>query len=629
MKKKVIPALSTEPRAVGFSEEVVASTRRNRAASIERTDRFKNIEDGLVPFRIAPGSFGNSNMDIRDAVILCQKAYYNFAIFRNTIDLMTEFSVSPIYFRGGSSKSRDFFDALLKKINIADLQDVFFREYYRSGNVFLYRFDVSVKEGDINRLTQTFGLSSKASMYLPNRYIVLNPSDIQVGGSMAFSRNLYYKVLNDYELSRLKMPQTAEDKELVKNLPPEIRDLINKGGSNRIAIPLDPKQINAVFYKKQHYEPFAVPMGYPVLDDLNWKSELKKMDMAMMRSMQQIILLVTTGAAPDEGGVNPKNLEALDMIFQNESVGRVLVADYTTKAQFIVPQVAELMNPAKYEVVNDDIRLGLNNILIGSEKFANQSIKVQVFVERLKQARQSFINDFLILEIKRIAEDLGFKNFPTPYFEDIDLKDAVEFSRLYTRLAEIGILTAEETLTAFETGRLPTSQESLESQDRFKQAKDKGYYQPITGGPQNALELAKQTGQFKMQQSQLKQQKGRPPGTGKPINKKKVGPIGASYSLSSLHSVIEKSNKIWRQVEGLLLSMSGAEKLDKAEEKALNALVETVITNEPPENWETSINEYLENPTKENNEYRSKVEEVAATHGLSPYVGALLLASKT
>ena len=94
------------------------SMRRNAAGTITRTDRYKNIEDGLIPFRYSLGIKNDSNMNVRDAVILCQKCYYNFAIFRNTIDLMTEFSCSNLYFKGGSKKSRDFFLALLRKLNI-------------------------------------------------------------------------------------------------------------------------------------------------------------------------------------------------------------------------------------------------------------------------------------------------------------------------------------------------------------------------------------------------------------------------------------------------------------------------------------------------------------------------------
>ena len=88
------------------------------------------------------------------------------------------------------------------------------------------------------------------------------------------------------------------------------------------------------FYKKQDYEPFAVPMGYPILEDLNAKSELKKMDLAISRTMQQAILLVTMGTEPEKGGINHENLKKMQSLFGNESVGRVLIADYTTKAEF-------------------------------------------------------------------------------------------------------------------------------------------------------------------------------------------------------------------------------------------------------------------------------------------------------
>ena len=60
--------------------------------------RFENIDKGIVPFNYSTTGYGNktSNIDVRDAVILCQKAYYNFSTFRNIVDLMTEFSVNNI-----------------------------------------------------------------------------------------------------------------------------------------------------------------------------------------------------------------------------------------------------------------------------------------------------------------------------------------------------------------------------------------------------------------------------------------------------------------------------------------------------------------------------------------------------
>lgn len=595
--------------------------RRNLAGNITRTERYKNIDDGLIPFKYSTGIKGSSNINIRDAVILCQKCYYNFAIFRNTIDLMTEFSSSNIYFQGGSQKSRDFFSALFKKINISDLQDKFFREYYRSGNVFLYRFDTKIKDADISKITQTFGLTSKASVSLPARYIILNPADVQIGGSINFSVGRYYKILSDYELERLKNPKTDEDKEVFNSLPKETQNLIMQKGIGILSIPLERDKIAAAFYKKQDYEPFAVPMGFPVLEDINWKAEMKKMDMAITRTMQQAVLLITMGDTPNNGGINQKNLEAMRSLFENQSIGRVLIADYTTKAQFVIPEIGNLIGPEKYEVVDRDIQIGLNNILIGSEKFANTSIKVQVFMERLKQARQTFITEFLVPEIRRISKDLGFKNYPEPVFEDIDLKDDVQYSRIFNRLMELGILTPEEGLKAIETGRLPTNEESLESQQKYKDLRDQGFYQPLIGGGAQAGGA------------------GRPSGsTGIPQSTKNIKPIGQGqqskasieekYSVLKIKEYLSKAQKLEEEVGTKLREMHNIKKMSNQQKEIAEQISHIIIANENPENWNDKISDYISNPVDSNEEAVKEVQEIAYNHQLDSYISSILRHSK-
>jgi hypothetical protein len=624
-KLKIIKNEEIEPLMVSNASvhEIKASesttSRRNSAGNIPRTDRYKNIDDGLIPFRYSTGIKNASNMNVRDAVILCQKAYYNFAIFRNTIDLMTEFSCSNIYFKDGSQKSRDFFSALIKKINIFDLQDQFFREYYRSGNVFIYRFDTKIKDEDINKITQTFGITSKAAnVNLPARYIIVNPADIQIGGSINFSVGRYYKILSDYELERLKAPKTDEDIEVLKSLSPETQKLINQKTVGVLTLPLDRERLAAVFYKKQDYEPFAVPMGFPVLDDINWKAEMKKMDMAVTRTMQQAVLLVTMGNEPEKGGVNQKNLEAMQSLFANQSVGRVLIADYTTKAQFVIPDIGNLIGPQKYEVVDRDIQMGLNNILIGSEKFANTSIKVQIFIQRLKQARETFINNFLIPEVRRISKDLGFKNYPTPHFEDIDIKDDVQYSRVYTRLVELGILTPEEGLTAIDTGRLPSVEESLTSQEKFRELKDQGLYQPLIGGAIQGGSAGRPTGS-----------------TGIPQSTKNVKPIGEGKQSKATLFDIEKiknnfilASKLQDKVEMSLREKHSIRKLSKQQKEVAFEIVKIITANENPESWETVTDEYVKNPKDKYMEKVYAIDAIASEHGLDPYVSSILYHSK-
>ena len=76
------------PAPLSVTYEEVASTRSNRAATINATDRFKHIDAGLVPFAQSNGYGNSSDISIKDAIILTQNAYFNFSIFRTTVDIM-------------------------------------------------------------------------------------------------------------------------------------------------------------------------------------------------------------------------------------------------------------------------------------------------------------------------------------------------------------------------------------------------------------------------------------------------------------------------------------------------------------------------------------------------------------
>ena len=103
---------------------------------------------------------------------------------------------------------------------------------------------------------------------------------------------------------------------------------------------------------------------------------MKKIDQSICRTIENVVLMITMGTTPDKGGVNPRNIRAMQSLFQNQSVGRILVSDYTTKAEFIIPDIQKVIGPAKYEVVNQDIKEGLQNIILSQEKFASTEIFV-------------------------------------------------------------------------------------------------------------------------------------------------------------------------------------------------------------------------------------------------------------
>ena len=183
--EEVTPASSGEPyyakaaysRNVGqISQNAGTTSRVNRITSAPKPNKYANIAEAGLPY-----AYRDSYVTPRESILLCQKAYANIAIFRNAIDVMSEFSNSELYLEGGSEKARAFVEKWLDRIQIWRIKDQYFREYYRSGNVFMYKLDSKFSTEDLIKLNQVYGADQKSasSRKIPIRYIFLNPYDFR------------------------------------------------------------------------------------------------------------------------------------------------------------------------------------------------------------------------------------------------------------------------------------------------------------------------------------------------------------------------------------------------------------------------------------------------------------------
>lgn len=615
------------------TQPISGSADKSRSNLIHRRtkkNRYKNIEEGILPFES-----NNSGVSIRESIELCQKAYCNVAIFRNAIDIMAEFANSPIYLEGGTAPSREFISKWMDKIKMWSLKDQYFREYYRSGNVFFYRIDGKFNKDDFKKISSIYGSEGALPLgKIPVRYILLNPYDIVATRTTAFEDGDYKKILSEYELDRLRNPKTKEDKELFDSLPEEVRKKIKNKSffADGIFVTLDPEKLSYSFYKKQDYEPFAVPFGFAVLDDINWKLELKKIDQAISRTVENVILMITMGAKPDDGGINPNNLNAMQQLFANESVGRVLVSDYTTKADFIIPDINKVLGPDKYKVVNEDIRDALQNIIVGQEKYANTQVKAQIFLERLKEARNAFLNDFLQPQIKILCRSMGFRKFPVAKFENIDIKDEVQLQRVATRLIELGVLPAEQGLRTIQTGVYPTPEELENAQKKYVDQREEGMYNPLVGGvptvePAGAEEdrrlqekNAKQAALERKRLAQQQQQQTNTPNeTGRPTG------ATASYSRKNIQSTVYDVEKLRGSAAAALRKTYNTKRLNKSQNQLLDTLIESVICSEEKVNWEKVAKACIEDFSKiEQLGQNNNISELAEQHELPNYAASIL-----
>jgi len=587
-KPEVLAQPPVEPKLVGgsyFNEVSQASRTVSNSSSTKSrmpangTDsnirRYALLSQGLLPF-----DFSKDGVDVRDAILLCQKAYANVAIVRNTIDIATEFANTDIYLEGGTERSREFFSKWFKKIKLWKMKDQYFREYYRSGNIFYYRIDGKFNAEDFKLLS---GLSENGIVNnrVPLRYILINPYEIVAKISSSFAEAVYEKVLSEYELERLKNPKDDADVELLKGFPPEVQEQIKSKQYFRdgLKMKLDPQYLLYSFYKKQDYEPFAIPFAYPVLEDVNAKIELKHIDQAISRTVENVILLITMGAEPDKGGVNPANMTAMQNLFMNESVGRVLVSDYTTKADFVIPDLKKVVGEEKYKILNQDIKEGLMNVLLGEEKYNGQNAKISFFMERLKEARNSFLNDIIQPEIIRISKDLGFRAYPTAKFTEIDLKDETQYMRTISRLMELSILTPEQGIEAIQTGKLPDARALAPAQEQYISEREKGYYNPIVGGVPVVPPAVPSAP------------------TGAPTNSTSGRPLGTPNQASrkDIQAVVYEVDAFMKASEDFVADKFKVKKLSKQQKQNVVELCKKVVASSDRENWVSTLQKCMAN----------------------------------
>lgn len=634
--------------------------------------RYPNLYAAGLPYQYGEGY----SIVISDAVLLCQKAYYRIPTFKISIDTMSELcSNAEVYLDGGNTESKTFFEAWLNRINITKLKDQFFREFFRSGNIFFYRVDGNMTQDGAKKLKNLY--AKAANVDIPLRYILLNPVSIAVYGSLNFDSPVYYRVLNKLEVDLLRNSDNPDDKEIYKNLPKAIKNYFD-GGQTK-PIPIDPKSLHTVFYKKQDYEPFAVPLGFAVLDSIELKLAMQRSDAVIARTVEYAILLITMGEKKSEGGTNPESLRLLKEVFKKEEIGRVLVSDYTTKADFVIPNLKDVLGPEKYRIVNEDIADGLSNIFFtdsgGTGRANTLPSKLKVFSEKLNNALVIFANEFLNPEIKRISKLMGFKSYPSATMGEIDLDDQSQMMRVYAQLMQLGILTPKDGLEAMERGEFPEYDELHDNQTSLKTDKDKGLFQPLVGGPYTQIQVAKlnQKGAMDLQQSNqdhqaeitkqtqqhdMKKTKmtlqhnaenpqpqpaqihlglpgtsiktANPPNQPKP--KQPTGrPPGATgnISMSKLMDNVRTHSKLIDEVTIEYKKRTGSKKLTNEDKENIATFVRGIVETENPDNWIAKAKDYVENPQKPSTERMLDIEDVAAKYGISSEAAAIVFHSET
>jgi hypothetical protein len=465
---------------------------------------------------------GSPKQKIRKA----QTYYTRDPLVNKSVKLLAQLANDTFSINAEDDDVEEFFENWWEDIEGNSLLSYFFLEYFRSGNVVIFKTLIPYKpkkyeknppekpEGgqitareefsndlfqdsqqaakeyndSYDALTQAIALHSEgwataeevqrkqkafsARKYvwsrkmIPGGYTILNPLSIEIKGpeGLPWARAVYLTV--DQQISKAVKEPIAEVKELVSVIPKEILSQIKRGDRE---VYLPSHMVGVVTRDKQPYEKWAEPLTTHAFEALDLKYEMRDMDKKTVRGVRNRILKVTIGN--DQYPVfDPTIIKKLATEFNNPSRTMTIFWNHTLNIEYIEPNLDSL-NKDKYMAVDEDIRtnFGIAKVLTGNsgESVGNNVLNLKGLVEVLTEAQTAFL-DWFNKEAKRISQALSLPEVPEGAFGKLNLKDENDFIRVIMQLVDRQIISYE---SAVETigYHFPREVERLKKEEKLRQ----------------------------------------------------------------------------------------------------------------------------------------------------------------
>lgn len=199
--------------------------------------------------------------------------------------------------------------------------------------------------------------------------------------------------------------------------------------------------------------PYPNPYLLPILEVLEHKRNLRKMDYAIAARVITAIMLIRIGndeypltEDDDDIVTNLKN----QMLYRNteQNIERVfqLFANHTIDISWIMPDVQALLDDKKYESVNTDILFGLGFpriVLVGETARTGTSQAEYALLSPAETIKS--IRDGLLTWPENVYKEMqlrnNFENLPKPSFSEIRLYDIEKLMNVAQALYEVGALS--------------------------------------------------------------------------------------------------------------------------------------------------------------------------------------------
>ncbi len=415
---------------------------------------------------------------IEDIIFYSDKIYREVGIIRNIIDLMGDFACQGVRLSHKDKRIEKFYKNWYKKVEGKERSERFLNYLFRVANVVIQRQSVDINLKQRARLFKTSAALEMEEVdivknNIPIKYNFLHPCNVEVvGGKLAtFSNKKRYAFKMPKNIMAALNTQSEETKDVLKNIPAEIRDAIIKGTS----YPL-PEDSTLVFhYKKDDWENWACPIIYSIAKDIVMLDKLKLCDIAALDGAISNIRIFKLGSLEHGIAPGPGMAAKLKEMLKKHVGGGTIDLVWGPDIELLESKTAvhQFLGPAKYEPTLNNIfgGMGIPQSLtgFGGGGTTNNFISLKTLIQRLKYAREVLIS-FWEKEIAIVQEAMGFAEPAEIEFDYPDLGDSDSEKALLVQLADRNLISNELLRQRFghnntlEESRINTEYQAVEAE---------------------------------------------------------------------------------------------------------------------------------------------------------------------
>lgn len=452
---------------------------------------------------------------IKDILVIAERTYQKVGLIRNIIDLMGDFACQGIRLSHTDKRIEKFYRNWFAKVNGKDRSERFLNNLYKTANVIIRRQTAKVTLKDRANLFKTMSSPDIKNIEeekykkreIPWRYTFLNPQTIEIiGGNLsAFTNTKIYGIkLPEHIKHAIKNPKTNEIKKMIAELPKEIRDAAKGTG----VYMLPPDKTLAFHYKKDDWQDWAIPMTYPIMDDIILLEKLKLADSAALDGAISNIRIFKLGNLEHKILPGPGAAAKLKAVLQNHVGAGTVDIIWGPDIDLLESKtdVHKFLGQEKYIPTLNNIYggIGIPPTLTGSfsaNGTTNNFISLKTLIQRLEYGRDVLVS-FWQKEIEIIQKAMGFSEPALVEFDYPDLGDSDSQKALLIQMSDRNLISDELLQEKFKHNtRLENSRiarEDKERQDKKRPSKASPYHE---AQPENQLKrIALQTGQLTPEQ---------------------------------------------------------------------------------------------------------------------------------